>query len=137
MLPLALFALLCVVGVVLLVRQVIVPWIRFLLLRRGGVRLAAEVVDNDAQPLGSGKGAVLRPVVRYQVDGVRHVGTLENLVSNRTMELGRAIDILVDPARPNEPWAADEGTPPLGAYWYPIMVLIGIAGVWVSVARIR
>ncbi|GAA4206836.1 DUF3592 domain-containing protein [Actinocatenispora rupis] len=137
MLPLALFAVLLLAGVVLLVRQVILPAVQLIRLRRTGTRLSAQVIDNAPETLAPGKGAALRPVVRYLVDGRRHEGPLANLVSNQGLDVGRAIDVVIDPEAPSQPWAVEEGTWPLGAAWYPVMILVGLAGLWLSVARIR
>src|SRR3954471_12645572 len=77
-------------------------------LRRTGARVEGEVVDNAARSRSYYGGYLLSPVVRYQLDGRTYQGTLRNWQGK--LELGSGVPLLVDPADPYDPAAADRGT---------------------------
>jgi uncharacterized protein DUF3592 len=82
--------------------------LRLRALRRTGIRVTGEVIDNDAQNRPYYGGALLYPVVRYQLNGTMHQGTIRNWVGK--IELGSGVPLLIDPDDPYSPAAADRDT---------------------------
>ncbi|MFI0723714.1 DUF3592 domain-containing protein [Streptomyces sp. NPDC021224] len=76
---------------------------RCLRARRSGLELQADVVGNDSGPTANAGRYSLTPVVRYHVEGRAIVSSLVN-ASGRPAPTGGAMTVVVDPARPYEPY---------------------------------
>ncbi|MFI0942609.1 DUF3592 domain-containing protein [Streptomyces sp. NPDC021020] len=76
---------------------------RCLRARRSGLELQADVVGNDSRPTANAGRYSLTPVVRYRIDGRTIVSSLVN-ASGRPGTSGGAMTVVVDPARPYEPY---------------------------------
>jgi hypothetical protein len=117
-------AALCVLGAIGTVRAAFRE-AGFLRARRAGVELRAEVVDNDAQPAMSAGQYYLTPVVRYAIEGRTYEAGLVN-ASGLPGSRGSSMTIVVDPARPYEPYDRYQGMGATARGWV-LMFLIGIA----------
>ncbi|WP_031513339.1 DUF3592 domain-containing protein [Streptomyces sp. NRRL F-5123] len=71
--------------------------------RRSGLELQADVVGNDSGPTANAGRYTLTPVVRYHIEGRAIVSSLVN-ASGRPGPTGGAMTVVVDPARPYEPY---------------------------------
>jgi hypothetical protein len=98
-------------------------WLRSV--RRTGRPVTGEVIDNEARNRPYYGGWLLYPVVRYQLDGKMHQGTIRNWVGK--LELGSGVPLLVDPEDPYSPAAADRDTLVRGLMISLLMLAIGIA----------
>uniref|UniRef100_UPI002FCDC415 DUF3592 domain-containing protein n=1 Tax=Kribbella monticola TaxID=2185285 RepID=UPI002FCDC415 len=102
--------------------------LRLRALRRTGIRVTGEVIDNDAQSRPYYGGALLYPVVRYQLNGTMHQGTIRNWIGK--LELGSGVPLLIDPADPYSPAAADRDTVTRGLIAATITLLLCALLTW-------
>jgi hypothetical protein len=102
--------------------------LRLRTIRRTGVRVTGEVIDNDAQNRPYYGGALLYPVVRYQLDGKMHQGTVRNWIGK--VELGSGLPLLVDPDDPYLPAAADRDSTVRGLAAGLITLVLALLLTW-------
>jgi hypothetical protein len=120
----------------ILITLVVLRWVwkavretlRLRALRRTGVRVTGEVIDNEAKDRPYYGGALLYPVVRFQLDGKMHEGTIRNWIGK--LELGSGIPLLVDPEDPYFPAAADRDTIMRGLVASIITLLVALLLTW-------
>jgi hypothetical protein len=117
-------AVLCGIGAVGTVRAVLRE-ADFLRARRTGVELQAEVIDNDAKPTTDSGQYYLTPVVRYSIQGRTYEAELVN-ASGLPGSRGSFMTIVVNPARPYEPYDRYQGMGATSRGWV-LMFLIGTA----------
>ncbi|MEW1862035.1 hypothetical protein OG896_01065 [Streptomyces sp. NBC_00669] len=75
----------------------------FLRVRRRGVEIQADVVDNDASPVGNRNTYFLTPVVRYRLNGRSYTAALCN-PNGTPGGVGAGMTILVHPDHPYAPY---------------------------------
>ncbi|MEU0090572.1 DUF3592 domain-containing protein [Kribbella sp. NPDC006257] len=102
--------------------------LRLRALRRTGVRVEGEVIDNEARNRPYYGGALLYPVVRYQLDGKMHQGTVRNWIGK--VELGSGLPLLVDPDDPYLPAAADRDSTVRGLAAGLITLVLALLLTW-------
>lgn len=101
----------------------------FLRARRTGVQLQAEVVDNDTRPTVNAGQYYVTPVVRYHLEGRSYQAALVN-ASGLPGARGTAMTVVVDPARPYEPYDRYQGMGAASRGWV-LGFLMGTASlVW-------
>ena len=75
----------------------------FIRVRRHGVELQADVVDNESSPGGNQNAYHLTPVVRYHVNGRAYKAALRNASGGRGF-VGSSMTIVVHPDHPYAPY---------------------------------
>lgn len=75
----------------------------FLRVRRRGVRLQADVVDNYTSPTGNRNSYFLTPVVQYRLDGRSYKAELCNPGGGRG-SVGSSMTVMVHPDHPYAPF---------------------------------
>ncbi|WP_328473308.1 DUF3592 domain-containing protein [Streptomyces sp. NBC_00448] len=75
----------------------------FLRVRRRGIEVQADVVDNDASPVGNRNTYFLTPVVRYRLNGRSYTAALCN-PNGAPGGVGGGMTVLVHPDHPYAPY---------------------------------
>jgi hypothetical protein len=75
----------------------------FIRVRRRGVQLQADVVDNDASSANNQNSYYLTPVVRYRLNGRAYQAALCN-ANGGAGRVGGGMTVLVDPVHPYAPY---------------------------------
>ncbi|BCJ33721.1 hypothetical protein Athai_12240 [Actinocatenispora thailandica] len=104
----------------------LVPMLRSVVVRRTGTRVAGSVTGNDVKRVGNG-ASLLRPTVRYTLDGHEYEARLANYTSNAGLPEGTAIDLAVAPGRPYRPVAVELSSWP-AVFWWLIPLGVGVLG---------
>ena len=106
----------------------------FLRARRTGVQLQAEIVDNDTQPTLNAGQYYVTPVVRYHLDGRSYEAAVVN-ASGTPGTRGSAMTLVVDPARPYEPYDRYQGMGAASRGWVLAFLMGAVMLAWALTMR--